>query len=184
MRRLHFSWATCKMTLGESGLAGLALIVAAVLFFSTAIQERQAGAQRLQQRAAALHERHGDTQSRTGSAATPEEALRVFVDYFPTVATLQDWIERIQAAAATAGVKIERADYKLVPEQAAGLARYQITLPVKGTYPQLRSFVAALLDAVPALALVDIDLKREAISVGTVEARLTLALFLRGGPQR
>jgi len=184
MTRFHSSWAACKAALGASGLAGVAMILTAMLLFATAVQERQAGTQRLEQQAAALQARQDSSSPHPGSAATPEDELRAFVDYFPSVTTLQDWIERIQAAGAAAGVTIERTDYKLASEQAAGLSRYQIMLPVKGTYGEIRAFVAGLLEAVPALALVDIDLKRDAIGASAVEARLTLALFLKGAPQR
>lgn len=184
MTRVRFSWAACRAALGRSGLAGVALMLAALAFFATAVQQRQVDAQRLQEQTDVLQERHGKPRAHPDGAATPEEELRAFIEYFPPAATLQDWIERIQLAGAASGVNVERADYKLASEQAAGLTRYQITLPVKGTYAEIRSFVASLLEVVPTLALVDIDLKRDAIGAAAVEARLTLSLFLRGGPQR
>jgi hypothetical protein len=52
-------------------------------------------------------------------------------------------------------------------------------LPVKGSYEQIRGFVAAVLNDVPAAALEDIGLRRDAIGARTLEARLKLTLFLR-----
>jgi hypothetical protein len=56
------------------------------------------------------------------------------------------------------------------------LVRYRMTLPVSGTYPQVRAFVVDVLRDVPAAALDDIQLRRDA--AGRIEARVRFSLFL------
>jgi len=53
-----------------------------------------------------------------------------------------------------------------------------VTFPVRGTYAQVRGFVNAVLDAVPAAALDEITLKRQAIGDQNLEARVRFTLYL------
>ena len=72
--------------------------------------------------------------------------------------------------------------YRIQPrenhERGFPLARYQVTLPVQGSYGEVRGFVDAVLDAVPAAALEELALKREEIGEPLVEARVRFVLFL------
>lgn len=56
--------------------------------------------------------------------------------------------------------------------------RYEMILPVRGSYPQIRAFIADALEAVPAIALVDVIIKREDIKVGKLDVRLSMSLYL------
>jgi len=49
---------------------------------------------------------------------------------------------------------------------------------VKGSYLQIRQFVAQALNDVPVAALEDINFKREAIGATEVETRIKFTLFL------
>ncbi|MDE2389767.1 MAG: hypothetical protein KGN35_11950, partial [Betaproteobacteria bacterium] len=69
-------------------------------------------------------------------------------------------------------------EYRLVNENDARLARYEMILPVKGRYPQIRAFMAAALEAVPAMAISAIALKRENIASDRLEVRLEINLYL------
>ena len=51
---------------------------------------------------------------------------------------------------------------------------------IKGTYPQLRGFVAEVLEKVPAAGLEDVVIKREAIGVPTLDAQLRFVVYLGG----
>ena len=77
-------------------------------------------------------------------------------------------------------VELSRSDYRLMQEQDSKLARYEMVLPVHGSYPQIRAFIADVLETIPALALVDIALKREDIKSGKLDVRLSMNLYLHG----
>ena len=54
----------------------------------------------------------------------------------------------------------------------------RITLPVKGSYPQIRRFAAAAMAALPTLSLQSAQLRRDKIGDDRVEGRLVFVLFM------
>lgn len=106
------------------------------------------------------------------------QALQVFYDFFPRSDSSPYWINELDKIARKRGAELSRGDYRLILEKGSKLARYEIQLPVRGSYPQIRAFIADALQAVPALALVDITFKREATQSGRLDARLGMHLYL------
>jgi len=51
-------------------------------------------------------------------------------------------------------------------------------LPVQGSYAQIRGFVSAVLEQVPAAVLEEVSLKRDSVESARVEARIRLTLYL------
>ena len=83
--------------------------------------------------------------------------------------------------AETANVEISGSEYRMVRDDGWKLARYEMMLPVRGGYPQMRAFIADALRAVPAMALVDIVIKREGVDSDSLEASLKFHLYLNEG---
>jgi Tfp pilus assembly protein PilO len=73
---------------------------------------------------------------------------------------------------------LEKGEYRLSRESEFRLSRYQMTLPVRGSYTDIRGFVNDVLDAVPAVALEDLTLKREAADDPELEAKVRFLLYL------
>ncbi len=107
-----------------------------------------------------------------------DQALEVFYDFFPRSDSSPFWINELDKIARNRSVEVSRSDYRLVLEKEAKLARYEIQLPVRGSYPQLRAFIADALQAIPALALASVTIKRENIQTGSVDANLGMYLYL------
>ena len=63
-------------------------------------------------------------------------------------------------------------------EQAGRIERYQILLPVSGSYAQMREFVDRALTEIPVLSLDQMSLKRESRRDGAVQAELKLTLHM------
>lgn len=169
------TWGSrCWSRLGPAGVCGAVSIAAAAWLYGVHVQQREAELAELNARAPAA------VAQAAVAELTPAQRAAAFQALFPKADTLPDWLERIEAASAATGVVVERTDYRAASDAPAGIARYQIALPVKGTYAQVRAFVAALLEAVPTLAVTDIDVKRDAIGSSTVDARLGVAVYLRG----
>ena len=154
---------------------GLACVASAWLFL---LPVRQHEAE-----LAALDRKIASVAKADAPVAPGGERAASFAAQLPASDTLTEWLERIDAASAATGVRVERTDYRVANDAPARLARYQIALPVQGTYPQVRAFVSALLASVPTLAVSAIDIKRDAIGSGTVEARLKVSVYLRGVAQ-
>lgn len=107
-----------------------------------------------------------------------DQALQVFYDFFPRSDSSPFWINDLDKIARNRGMEVSRGDYRLVLEKEAKLARYEIQLPVRGSYPQLRAFIADALQAIPALALASVTIKRENIQTGRIDANLGMYLYL------
>ena len=60
------------------------------------------------------------------------------------------------------------------------VTRYHVTLPVAGSYTQIRQFIAHALKEVPAASLDDVQLRNDPDRQGRVEARLRFSLYFGG----
>lgn len=87
-------------------------------------------------------------------------------------------IERLYALARAEKITLARGEYALGVDPKTRLARYQILLPLRGSYPQIRRFLHALLSQMPALVLEDIDLQRKRIGDSELTGRIRMTLYL------
>jgi len=89
--------------------------------------------------------------------------------------TSTDWLATLHEIADASGVVLQTATYRPLP--AAGrLERYEMTLPVAGSYAQIREFVARALAEIPVLSLDELALRRSAPADARVEADLRMTL--------
>jgi Tfp pilus assembly protein PilO len=164
--------------LGGAGVVGIGLIVFAMTFYLSAYRPARLDLSGLRAEARQLQERLRVGESLTGRAAAPSEQLATFYAFFPSEASTPQWLARIYAAAAAKGLALETGEYKLEHKVGERLARYEILLPVKGSYAQIRGFVAEVLATVPAAVLEEVNLKRESIQSPRLDARVRFALYL------
>ncbi|MEJ8834916.1 hypothetical protein [Ramlibacter sp. AN1133] len=118
---------------------------------------------------------------RSGAEAaplSPAQRRERFYNGLPATTEVTQYVERIYAAAGAEKLSLMHGEYTGADLPAAGLVRYKITLPVKGSYAQVRRFVAEALKTVPGLTLDDITLQRQNIGEPQLEARVQLSLFL------
>ena len=73
------------------------------------------------------------------------------------------------------GVEVERMQQQA--DRAAALPRLQLSLKVRGRYVELRSFVAAALQADPGLALERLQWRRDSADVDELQAELHWTLW-------
>jgi hypothetical protein len=93
--------------------------------------------------------------------------------------SLPDQLARLYAVARTTGVTLRQGEYRLLRDGDARLRRYQIVLPVHGSYPGLRQFVSATLRSLPNAALEQVSFERRRIEETEVEAQLRLTIYLQ-----
>lgn len=163
--------------LGWPGLLGLALLLGAAGVYLTVVQDRTARLAELTRESASLKSRI----ERAAKSGIPEtgsmEELNKFYGFFRGT-SLTGWLNKLYAAAEAQKLVLEQGEYRLSPEKSGKLARYQVTLPVKGSYLQIRQFVDQALIDVPVAALDDINFKREAIGSTQLEARIKFTLYV------
>ena len=163
--------------LGVAGVAGIALLVACAAFSAAGL--RPALAERAALRAELERAASGGAAAQPGRFA--EEALAGFYGMLGGRDEAAAALRSVFDAAAVEGLAVELGEYRLAPQPGSKLLRYQIVLPVKGSYGAVRRFVARALNDVPGLALEGLDLRRESVSASAVEARVQLSLYLAAG---
>ena len=156
--------------LGITGLAALFVFVGAGLFMTFVLQPLKEKDRVLEARAGMARDA---APSRAGNAAEKVGALYQYLDK-PEATT--DWLAKLYAIGKATGVELQSASYKT---QATGrLERYEIVLPLTGSYTQMREFLKRSLAEIPVLSLDQISLKRENRREGSVQAELRLTIHM------
>ncbi|MGY4527574.1 pilus assembly protein PilO [Pseudomonas sp. TE21394] len=112
-------------------------------------------------------------------ATQPEQqALDSLRQQLPGQPQASALIERLYHLASAEHISLAHGEYALGIDPKTQLARYQIVLPVHGSYLQIRGFVGGLLKQLPTLVLEDLELQRKRIGDSELDARLHMTLYL------
>ena len=154
---------------GICGVLGAGVLVSCAAFWISAVVPLEA--------------QIADRRARTPSSQdptriNPQEQLRRFQTLFPTFDELNDEVQRVHLLAREAGLKVIRAEYRL-DRNTAGLSAYRVTLPVTGTYSEIRSFLEALLQKVPAASVDAVRFERKSAAQSELDAQVRLTVFVR-----
>jgi hypothetical protein len=171
------SMQACVALLGIAGVAGLGLLVFGCAFYASSVVPARDELARLAARAA----RAGSAPEQPdahGAVASSIERLKLFERRFPAFTDTPGLVLKLHAIAAANGIVLETGEYRLVRDRDSNIARYEITLPLKCSYPQVRLFLAQLLDEVPALSLDEISIKRDSVGARSSETRARLTAYL------
>lgn len=163
--------------LGWTGVVGIALLAFAGMLFLSAVVPLRDEVAGLRTDAADLQRRLGSGDLAAGRPGVAEQ-LATFYAFFPPPTSSPDWLGRIHEIAKAKGLQLQSGEYRLERAPSPRLARYQMTLPVQGSYAQVRGFVNEVLEQVPAAVLEEISLKRDTVEAARVEARIRLTLYL------
>jgi len=161
--------------LGMTGVVGVGLLMfAAVHFLSAALPERERVAELKQTAARASR----TTAPEAGRDSDIAEDLSTFYSFFAESRSLPGALAIMNAAVDSSGMAFEAGEYRLSRDGALKLARYEVMVPLHGSYAQVRNFVAALLQDMPHVAIDDVVIKRDSVDATTIEARLRLSIYL------
>ena len=165
--------------LGWPGVVGIGVLVMCMAFYLSALQPEQARLRETRQALASLRQQIDAAGRGAGNGERPPaEQLADFYRLFPSESDLPDWLGKIFAAAQAQGLVLEQGEYKAGMDKIGRLMHYQITLPVKGDYPQIRRFLAALGKDVPIAALEQVEFERQKVGVAQVDCKIKLNLYL------
>lgn len=103
--------------------------------------------------------------------------LERFYRRFPTLDALQSELEAIYAHARASKLQLAQGEYRL--EKGVGLAAYRVTLPVRGSYAQVRQFVGHVLKDMPTASLDAVRFDRRKAGDAQLEAQVRLTIYLR-----
>lgn len=161
--------------LGAPGIVGIAALAFCVAFQQSTLLPQAAQVRELRVAADA-------SVPVRAAAPKPAAGAREFITSLPDRNALPAILAAIVQQAQAAGLSLDRGAYQWSADKSGTVARYQLTLPVTGSYPAVRQFVDATLAAVPAAALVGITLERPNVGDGTVSASLRFEIFTRNTP--
>ena len=176
-------------TLGLWGLLGIIIILGSSIFYVVSFlpaSEQLLEAQNELQNKLEYTHKNGQENSQKEIPAqvapvqTSLQEIAEFYKQFPAGASLPKWLRLIDTTALKQHLILNHGDYKLTQSKQGQLQRYEIVLPVSGNYIQIRQFIADVLQQLPALALSDLQIKRDNVMSPIVEARLVFVLFLQG----
>jgi Type II secretion system (T2SS), protein M subtype b len=159
-----------KADLGRSGLLAVLLLALALSFHTLVVQPLRAKNAGLE---ASISRQAPGPVARTG------QKLEKLYDTLGREETATDWLAKLYAISKATGVEMQSANYKTdAAEKGSRIERYEITLPVSGTYAQLRDFLGRALAEIPVLSLDQINLRREHRREAEIQAELRLTLHL------
>jgi hypothetical protein len=179
--RLRWTANLWLRDLGWPGIVGLSLIAFTLAFHVSAILPAQQELERRQNEANSLRDRiQRATRIFVDNPGSPAGQLGAFYQFFPTAEDAPETLRHIYEGAQALGVVLDQGDYRVIPEKSGKLLRYQVTLPVKGPYPQIRKFLATVLTQNPTVSLENVSFGKQKVADPVVEARIRLVVYLRG----
>lgn len=161
--------------LGAAGVLGLGVLVSCAFFYFTAMApaKRELAAQR------SAAERFNARSSYQPVSSDPRtDKLRQFQNLFPPVETLSDQLEQLYSLARSAKLELRQGEYRL-EARGTGLAAYRITLPVRGSYSEVRDFLSAVLAEMPITSVDALRFERKKASESQLEAQVRLTIHFR-----
>jgi hypothetical protein len=175
-RKIRDQLLRLRSELGMPGLAALAMLAMTAVFYKVALEPMQARAQLLTGRLAA----HAG-KAAPGAPSANAGKLETFYSYLGRGEATTDWLAKLYAIGKATGVELHSGSYRTLgaAEGKPGkIERYEIVLPVTGSYPQMRDFLKRALGEIPVLSLDQMALKRESRNDGAVQAELKMTLHL------
>jgi Tfp pilus assembly protein PilO len=168
---------------GPAGLAGAVLIAAAAgLWFALVEPESHRLNDELERSVQLQGKIRGSAHRVQDLGDTPEEQLSRFYGFFPGTATAPDWLARIDQDAQSEHLMLEQGEYRVVRDRLGLITRYQIALPIRGSYPQVVNFVQRVLKDVPIAAVESLTFERQQAGDPMLDAKLRLTLFFGREP--
>ena len=157
---------------GPGALAALVILagVAAFHFFVITPMEK---------RNAVLAERLARTASRTQAAqpASAVEKVSAVYDFLRKEEQTTDWLAKLHGIGTATGVQLKSASYRTHKTEGR-ILRYEIILPVAGSYPRIRDFLQRAAAEIPVMSIDQLTLKRESRTDGVLQAELRITLHM------
>jgi hypothetical protein len=112
-------------------------------------------------------------------AGNPLADLAAFYAALARPAEAPELLRKLHRLAQAHGLTLERGEYRPVPDPGGKFTRYQILLPTRGSYQEVRRFLAQAGRDIPGLSLDGVGFQRDKIGDGALKAQMKFTLFLR-----
>jgi hypothetical protein len=141
--------ASGPLSLGWPGVVGLGMIVSVAGFWLSTLRPEQSRLEDLLAQVVTARTERLTAANDPRALRSPSEKLAVFYGSFPKPSQVPDLLGKIFASASAEGLQLEQGEYHIAPHNADALAQFQLTLPVRGPYPQIRRFLDAAMLEIP-----------------------------------
>jgi Tfp pilus assembly protein PilO len=165
--------------LGRQGIVAIFLLGLCIPFYYSTLRPMQATLDELKRNLESTQHAAMKKSSVDLNAASPIDQLVEFYEFFPSEKDLPHWLGLMAQIADSNGLALNHGDYSVTRDTVGQLQRLSINLPVEGTYPQIRRYLAALTDKVPYMSLESVQFERKNVDDTQLQARIKLALYLR-----
>jgi len=155
--------------IGFAGVAALGLLAAALLFSHFVVRPLEGRNSLLIDTSA----RHG----RKADASVSGEKVAAVYDYLRKDESTTDWLAKLHGIGAATGLQLRSASYKTLPAEGR-IERYEIVLPVSGSYGQIRDFLKRARSEIPVMSVDQLTLKRDERKGGAIQAEMRLTLHM------
>lgn len=181
LRAPQLNWHLRRLSRGMDWTLTLALGLAAfgTAFYFSTVAPALAHQSELRERFAQLRA-VTSLPTEDAPAHDPQTDLATFYASLAQPGKVPDLLRRLHRAAADQRLVVEQAEYRPLPDPAGRLVRYQILLPAKGSYPQVRRFLAQATRELPALAVNGVTFQRQHVGDELLDAQVKLTLFVQG----
>lgn len=164
--------------LGLPGIVGLGLFAFSLAFYLSALAPLQNRQDKLRREIEVFRQKARLPGIPASSQADPAEQLSAFYRFFPATDSAPDELAKLYDAAREQNFTLEQGEYRLVRDRNGKALRYEIVLPVKAAYPQIRKFLAKALADIPSMSLDNVTFQRQKIGDALVESQVRLTLYL------
>ena len=165
--------------LGRAGIIGLSVAIFSLIAFVTGnVPLRQQVSEQATELTLAREQAAANRQP--GSNQSPQAHAGRFVESLPGRRDIPHIMGSIVTIAAASGLELARGSYEYAAPDGGAIGRYRMTLPIDGSYPQVRMFVENLLAAEPAISLDNMRIERDTVSDQVIAADLRFSVLLEG----
>jgi Tfp pilus assembly protein PilO len=155
--------------IGVAGVAAIGLLAAALFFSNFMVKP-------LEQKNLSLTEA-ATRQGRKADSAQSGEKVAAVYEYLRKEEDTTDWLAKLHGIGTATGIQMRTASYRTQPTEGR-IVRYEIVLPVTGSYGQIRDFLKRAALEIPVMSIDQVTLKKEEKKGGSLHAEMRLTLHL------
>ena len=166
------SIARLRQDLGGLGMAAFILLAGAAAFHFAVLEPLEERSTQLKQRIS----RQAPARTEAGPSTLADKVAAVY-RHLEKKEEPTDWLAKLHGIGTATGVQLKSASYRTQPTEGR-IVRYEIVLPVAGSYPQIRDFLQRALAEIPVMSVDQLTLKRETRTDGALQAELRMTLHM------
>jgi Tfp pilus assembly protein PilO len=155
--------------IGVAGVAAIGLLAAALFFSNFMVKP-------LEQKNLSLTEA-ATRQGRKADSAQSGEKVAAVYEYLRKEEDTTDWLAKLHGIGSATGIQMRTASYRTQPTEGR-IVRYEIVLPVAGSYGQIRDFLKRAALEIPVMSIDQVTLKKEEKKGGSLHAEMRLTLHM------